>query len=130
MKKTFNTKNSWKFTQPFDSKHHSLVGFAALDLYKKEDLNTLAVRFINGYNPDRFDAMALRFFVQKNEPVIVLYSVDTYKLEDDNYPPDKLPVKKFRIRIPFDQLIRKIKRFDFTLSNDSYDIGDMLILNK
>ena len=130
MKKTNATNNSWKLKQPFESKHHSLVGFAALDLYKKEDLNALAVRFIDGYNPDRFDAMALRFFVQKKDPEIILYSVDKFRLEQNNYPANKLPVKKFRIRIPFDQLVQSIKRLDFTLSNDNYDIADMLVMNK
>jgi len=129
MKKKLHQRNSWKLKQPFEEENHSLLGFAAMDLYKKEDLNSLATRFISGFNPDRFDAMAIRFFVQKNDPSIVIYAVDKLTLEKDNYPPNKLPVKKFKIRIGFEQLIRSIKRLDFTLSNDNYDIADMLVIN-
>ena len=74
--------------------------------------------------------MALRLFAQKQEPVIVLYAVDKYKMEDDNYPSNKLPVKKFRLRVPFRKFLQSIKRFDFTLGNESYDISDMLVMNK
>jgi hypothetical protein len=131
MKNTANaSRNSWKERQPFESGYHSLVGFAAMDFYQGEDLNSLAVRLIEGYNPDRFDAMALRVFVQERDPVILIYSVDKYRLEQNNYPEDKLPVKKFRIPATFDQLIRCIKRLDCTLSNDYYDIADMLVMNK
>ena len=132
MKKTSNNNNadSWKMRQPFESGYHSLLGFAGLDFYKEEDLNSLAVRLIDGYNPDRFDAMALRLFIQEKDPVIVIYSVDKFRLEQNNYPTDKLPVKKFRIPISFDQLIRSVKRLDFTLGNDNYDIADMLVINK
>jgi len=131
MKKTTNTSpDSWKTKQPFESGYHSMIGFAGLDFYKEQDLNTLAVRLIEGYNPDRFDAMALRLFVQEKDPVIVIYSVDKFRLEQNNYPPDKLPVKKFKIPISLDQLIRSVKRLDITLGNDNYDIGDMLVTNK
>jgi hypothetical protein len=130
MKKTLNSSSDlWKSRQPFES-GHSLLGFAALDFYKEEDLNSLAVRLIDGYNPDRFDAMALRVFFQEKEPVITLYAVDKFHLDKDNYPADKLPVKKFRIPISFDQFLRSIKRLDFTLGNDHYDIADMLVINK
>jgi hypothetical protein len=79
---------------------HSLVGKASMDLFRKEDLNELAMRLVDRYNPDRFDAMAIRIFAQKGEPVIVIYAVDTYKMEGGNYPQERLPVKKFKLRIP------------------------------
>ncbi len=61
---------------PFESKNHPLNGNAVIDLFNKEDLNSLAAKLIEGYDPDRFDATALRLFVQKSEPVITLYAVD------------------------------------------------------
>ena len=115
---------------PFETERHSLSGFAAMDFYRKEDLNSLASKLIPDYNPDRFDAMAIRLFIQKQEPSLVLYAVDKYKMEEDHYPKNKLPVKKFRIHVPFQKFLQSIKRFDFTLGNDAYDIRDMLVMNK
>jgi hypothetical protein len=115
---------------PFETRFHSLNGNAAMDLHRKEDLNGLAATLIHNYNPDRFDAVALRFFVQKNEPVITLYAVDKYKQENDNYPKDKLPVKKYKLKLSFAEFLKHIKRFDLTVSNDAYDIADILVMNK
>ena len=71
-----------KKNQPFETKAHSLTGKSALDLFRREDLNSLASRLISNYNPDRFDAAALRFFVQKGTPVITLFAVDKMKQEE------------------------------------------------
>ena len=56
--------------------------------------------------------------------------MDKGKQEQDNYPKDKLPVKKFKLRISPQELFKYIKRFDLTLTNDAYDIQDMLVMNK
>jgi hypothetical protein len=119
-----------KKSKPFETKFHSLSGNAAMDLHHKEDLNALAAKLIANYNPDRFDAVALRFFVQKNEPIVTLYAVDKYRQENDNYPKDKLPVKKYKLKLSFDEFLKHIKRFDLTVSNDAYDIADILVMNK
>jgi hypothetical protein len=119
-----------KKSKPFETNFHSLNGNAAMDLHRKEDFNALAVKLIEGYNPDRFDAVALRFFVQKDSPIVTLYAVDKYKQEDGKYPKDKLPVKKFKLKLSFDEFLRHIKRFDLTVSNDAYDIEDILVMNK
>jgi hypothetical protein len=119
-----------KKKQPFETEAHLLTGKSAMDLFRKEDLNSLAARLIQNYNPDRFDATALRLFVQKGEPIITLFAVDKLKQEGNSYPKNRLPVKKFKIRIPFNEFIRNFKRFDVTLTNDAYDIADMLVLNK
>jgi hypothetical protein len=119
-----------KKAKPFETKFHALTGNAAMDLHRKEDFNALAVKLIHGYNPDRFDAVALRFFIQKDSPVVTLYAVDKYKQEQDNYPSDKLPVKKYKLKLSFEEFLRHIKRFDVTVSNDAYDIGDILVMNK
>ena len=119
-----------KKKQPFETDAHLLTGKSAMDLYRKEDLNSLAVRLIPNYNPDRFDASALRLFVQKNVPVITLFAVDKQKQEENTYPSNKIPVKKFKIRMSFEDFMKHFKRFDVTLTNDAYDIGDMLVINK
>jgi hypothetical protein len=116
--------------QPFETDHHSLTGSAAVDLYGDGDFNELAMKLIDDYNPDNLDAVALRFFIQEDSPVITLYAVDKLKQEQNNYPKDRLPVKKFKIDISFADFLKHIKRFDFTVSNDSYDIKDILVTKK
>src|SRR5437868_6633672 len=98
--------------QPFETDHHSLTGNAAVDLYDNVELNELAMKLVNGYNPDILDAVALRFFIQEDSPVITLYAVDKLKQEQNNYPKDKLPVKKFKINISFADFLKHIKKFD------------------
>jgi len=119
-----------KKPQPFESRAHSVAGKAAMDFYRKEDLNSIATKLITNFNPDRFDATALRFYIQKDSPVLTLYAVDKGKQDEDNFPKDKLPMKKFKINISFEDFLKHIRRFDLTLTNDAYDIGDMLVINK
>jgi len=118
-----------KKKQPFEEAH-SATGRAAIDFFRKEDLNSFASKLIEGYNPDRFDAAALRLFVQKDSPVVTLYAVDKLKQDQGNYPHNKLPVKKFKIDISFEDFLKHIRSFDLTVTNDAYDIEDMLVMNK
>jgi hypothetical protein len=101
-----------------------------MDLFRRADLNSLVSNLVPNYNPDRYDAAAMRIFLQGHDPVVTVYAVDTLKQEQHNYPAEKLPVKKFKIKLPFVDFIRLFKRFDATLTNDAYDIGDMLVTNK
>jgi len=119
-----------KNKQPFETQEHSVSGKAAMDFFRKDDLNSLASKLIATYNPDRMDAVALRFFVQKDSPVITLYAVDKGKQEQDNYPHNKLPVKKYKIKISLDDFLKHIRRFDLTVTNDQYDLEDILVINK
>jgi|SRR6185436_1974431 len=118
-----------RYNQPFDTRHHDLSGYANIDLFDKDDFNNLAQKIAN-YNPDRFDPFALRIFVEKSKPVITLYAVDTYKQESSADPKDKLPVRKFKIKISWEEFIQKIKRMDCTVTNDAYDLKDISVINK
>jgi hypothetical protein len=115
--------------QPFDTRHHDLSGCANIDLFDKDDFNALAQR-IAKYNPDRFDPVALRIFIQKSKPVITLYALDTYKQETSSQPKDKLPVRKFKLRLSWDEFIGMVKRMDCTVTHGDYDINDILVINK
>jgi hypothetical protein len=115
---------------PFETDAHSLAGRAAMDLFPREDLNKVASKLVANYNPDRFDAIAIRVFLQRGEQIVTLYAVDKFKQEQDNYPKNKLPVRKFKLRISPGEFLRYVKRFDLTLTNDTYDIQDMLVMNK
>lgn len=116
--------------QPFETDAHDLSGMAAMDFFRKDDFNSLAFKLIEGYNPDRYDAAALRFYIQKGSPVITIYAVDKLKQEQNNYPPSKLPVKKFKLQLPLEEFLRHMKRFDFTMTNNAYDLQDILVQNK
>ena len=96
--------------QPFETEEHELTGKAAMDLFRKDDFNTLALKLVEGYNPDRFDAAAIRVFVQKGAPVVTLYAVDKFKQDQDDYPKNKLPVKKFKLKLSLEDFIRHFKR--------------------
>ena len=127
MKHSGNSRG--KIKQPFERSEHDLTGMASIDLYRKDDFNSFAARFAN-YNPNRFDPVALRVFVQKGKPLITLFALDTYKQEQSRYPVDKLPVKKFKLALGWDDFFKYIKRFDFTVSNEAFDLKNMLVTNK
>jgi hypothetical protein len=115
--------------QPFETDAHDLTGSAAVDFYDKDDFNTFAAQLAK-YNPNRFDPVALRVFVQKGAPIVTLYALDTQKQEQSDYPADKLPVKKFKLKISWAEFFKYVKRFDFTVSNQAFDLQDILVLNK
>ncbi|CAN5433247.1 hypothetical protein BH11BAC1_BH11BAC1_02910 [soil metagenome] len=74
--------------------------------------------------------MRLAVLCSEGNTVLALYAVDKMKQEDQNYPKNKLPVRKFKIRIALNKLMAHIKRFDVTLTNNGYNLEDMLVMNK
>ena len=119
-----------KRDMPFETEAHSLAGKAAMDFFPREDFNSLAAEIVPNYNPDRFDAVAIRLFLRRGQQIVTLYAVDKFKQEQNHYPKDKLPVKKFKLRISPQEFLRYVKQFDLTLTNDAYDIEDMLVINR
>jgi hypothetical protein len=113
--------------QPFDYEHHDLAGHASVDFPGRVSFQDFAVR-LTGYNPDRFSPVALRFFVQKGEPVITLYALDKSANGKENK--GKLPVKKFKSKVTLQDLLQLVKRFDFTVSDGEYDLSELLVKNK
>lgn len=123
------TGSNKKKVQPFETREHDLTGCASLDFHGKEDFNAIASQLAH-YNPNRFEPVALRIYVQNNQPLATIFAVDTFKQEQSNYPHNKIPVKKFRLTLSWDDLFKYIKRFDFTVSNGTFDIKDILVINK
>ena len=115
---------------PFETEAHSLAGRAAMDLFPGEDLNVLAANLVANYNPRRFDAVAIRLFLQRGEEIVTVYAVDKFKQDQNNYPKNRLPVRKFKLRISPREFLRYVKRFDLTLTNDAYDLQDILVMIK
>ena len=124
-----NSLSAKKNGIPFETREHDLTGFASVDFHSKSDFNSFASKLVE-YNPNRFEPVALRVFVQNGEPVITLYALDTFKQEQSDFPLDKLPVKKFKLKISWDEFFKYVKQFDFTVSNEAFDIKDILVVNK
>ena len=61
-----------KREMPFETEAHALAGKAAMDLYEGEDLNMVAAKLIPNYNPNRFDAAAIRIFQEHGEQIVTL----------------------------------------------------------
>jgi hypothetical protein len=116
--------------QPFETDGHDLTGRASLNFHEKENFDIFAAG-IAGYNPDRFTPVALKIFVERNEVIVTLYALDKSKQETaTNFPADKLPVKKFKLAMNWIHFLGHIKQFDLILSDGSYDLKDMLVINK
>ncbi len=93
-------------------------------------LNEYCARRIPGYDPDRFEPMALRFFYGK-ETAVTLYAVDKDRLEGTNYSKDKMPVKKFKLNADFlKDILPLVEECNFTLTTGNYPLMDMEVINK
>lgn len=114
-----------KSNQPFEKDQHDLTGHASLDFSGRDTFSTFSQR-LAGYSPERFAPVALRVFFQKGEPIVTLYAQDKMKKGERG----KIPVKKFKIRISFDEFIGMVKRFDFTVSDGKFNIRDIVVTNK
>lgn len=111
--------------QPFDYDHHDLAGHASVDFHGRMNFSSFAEK-ITGYNPQRFSPVAFRLFMQKGEPVLTLFALDNTKTKENG----KLPVKKFKLKMNFNELFSFIKKFDFTVSDGKFDINDIVVTNK
>lgn len=116
-------------TQPFETFEHDMTGYASLDLTSGDSFNLFLSRTAN-YDADRFDPVALKIFIEGRSPVVTLFAVDKSKQETNGYPKEKLPVKKFKMEISWPELFSFVKRFDLVVTTGSYDISDMLVINK
>ena len=108
--------------------HRGLSGALNVKLWNNQTLDEFCMHHIPDYDPDRFEAIAIRMYSGK-EVIITVYALDKSRQEGSNYNPDKLPVKKFKIDCTFD-LVGSFEEFNFTLSTGNYDIEDMEVINK
>ncbi|MES2559363.1 MAG: hypothetical protein V4590_06460 [Bacteroidota bacterium] len=115
--------------QPFEKREHGLTGYASLDFHLKEDFNVFAAN-ITEYNPDRFDPVALKIMASESTLIVTLFALDKSAREKSSYPDDKLPVKKFKMEMEYQQFMSLIKHFDLIVSNETYPIADIVVINK
>jgi hypothetical protein len=114
---------------PFAGEKHDLSGYAAINFNEENNFNSFASA-IPGFNPSRHKLVALRMFVQDGEPVFTVYATDLLSEGKSGIPKDKIPVKKFKIELSFEEFMKRIKSFDFTVTDGKVDITDIQVVNK
>ena len=107
-----------------------LKGNLTIELAQGKTLQEFCMNNFNNYNPDQYDAVAIRFYFGK-EILVTLYALDKVRQEGSTFDPDKLPVKKFKMnKLPTADDLLFIGELNFTVSNGNYPIQDMEIINK
>lgn len=113
---------------PFD--HHGISGGIHVTLSEGQTLDDLCTQYIDEYNPERFEAIAIRLFAGK-ETIVTIYALDKARQETSTTDLNKLPVKKFKLEhISVRELLQFFEEFNFTLSSGHYNLEDMEVINK
>lgn len=110
--------------------HHGITGGISVKLKKDTSLDDFCAKHLPTYDPDRFEAIAIRLFAG-SETIITVYALDKVRQERSNYNPDKIPVKKFKIHtLAPSSVLEFFEEYNFTLQVGNYEITDMEIINK
>jgi hypothetical protein len=113
---------------PFD--HHGISGGIHVTLRSGQNLDDLCMQYIDGYNPDRFEAVAVRLFAGR-ETIVTVYALDKTRQDNSSNPEAKLPVKKFKLEyLSVKELFDFFEEFNFTLSSGNYNLEDIEVINK
>ena len=113
---------------PFD--HHGISGGIHVTLAEGQTLDDLCAQYIDDYNPERFEAIAIRLFAGK-ETIVTVYALDKTRQENSTVDTAKLPIKKFKLEhVSVRELLQFFDDFNFTLSSGNYNLEDMEVTNK
>jgi hypothetical protein len=111
---------------PSETRYDDLIGVVSINLKEGEDLNLIASR-IAIYDPERFEAVALRVYIQQ-QPVVTLYAMDK-QMQDRTGEDGKLLVHKFKMEMSFEELFSIFRNFNFTVTTGQYNIEQMEVIN-
>jgi hypothetical protein len=111
---------------PSETRYDDLIGVVSINLQEGEDLNLLASR-IAIYDPTRFEAVALRVYIQ-NQPIVTLYAIDK-QMQQQKDEQEKLLVHKFKMEMTFEELFSKFRNFNFTVTTGQHNIEQMEVVN-
>ncbi len=107
-----------------------LGGVISVKFKNRNSFDEFCTKHIENYNPDRFEMFAVRFYYGK-EALITLFAIDKERQEGNNFSPDKIPVKKFKLDMQFTQdVLPFIEECNFTLSTGNYPLEDMEVINR
>jgi hypothetical protein len=104
-----------------------LMGVVSINLEEGQDFNALGAS-LTGYDPAHFEAVALRVFIE-NTPVVTVYAMDKARRQRPENA-DRMPVRKFKKEMSFDDLFFKLRQVNFTVSTGEQSIDDMEVVNK
>jgi len=106
-----------------------LKGILSVTIEPGKSLNDFCKRNFNNFDPERFEAVALRVFHGK-ETIATLYALDKSK-QNLNADDGKLRVKKFKsLELSLAEILPYIKEFNFTVTTGNYPVENMEVINK
>lgn len=111
---------------PSETRYDDLIGVVSINLKEGEDLNLIASKMAI-YDPARFEAVALRVYVQQ-QPVVTLYAIDK-QMQQHTDDQGKLLVHKFKMEMSFEELFSKFRNFNFTVTTGQHNIEQMEVIN-
>jgi hypothetical protein len=107
-----------------------LSGTMSIKLANRQTLDDFCAEYINDYNRNRFEAIAIRLLVGK-ETIITIYALDKLRQEGSTYNADKIPVKKFKLTdLSAGILFSYCSSLNLTLSTGNYNLEEMEVMNK
>jgi hypothetical protein len=113
--------------QPVETRFKDLSGHINVNLTDGTEFARV-ISDLTGFNPDRFDPIAVRFYYE-NAMQLTVYAVDRSKQETWNKT-DKLPVHKFKVEVDLARILPFIAQVNFTVSTGVYNLEDMEVINK
>lgn len=112
---------------PVETRYQDLSGNISVNLKESNGFTQLAAE-LAGFNPDRFEPIAARVFVE-NAVQVTIYAIDKHRQENAS-DTGKLPVHKFKIDSDLIKIMPMIQQINFTLTTGDYNLEDMEVINK
>jgi hypothetical protein len=107
-----------------------LKGEILVQLKKNESLNKFCSKYFTNFDPEQFDAVAIRVYY-KHDLQVTLYALDRVRHSRSNFDPEDVPVKKFKSTgLPLMEVFALIEEFNFTLTTGNYPVELMRVINK
>jgi len=113
-----------KILPPSETKHDDLVGVVSVKLNDTQDFNSLAAE-LAGYNVNRYEAVAVRVFIE-NKPIVTVYAKDKNSL--DFQANGKIHVRKFKMEMTLDDFFYKVRQINFTVTTGEFSIENMEVV--
>jgi TATA-box binding protein (TBP) (component of TFIID and TFIIIB) len=113
---------------PNEMRFNDMTGIVSINLKENENFNQFASQLAN-YNPDRFEAVALKFYVE-NKPVVTIYAYDKLWDETHSNLNNKMPVHKFKVELGLQEFFALFSKCNFIVTKGDFDIEDMEVINK
>ena len=115
------------YMPPVETNFADLSGNISVNLKDQSDFKQLTSA-LAGFNPERFEPIAIRVFIEK-EVQVTIYAIDKNR-QDNEHTTDKIPVHKFKLDSDFLKIMPMIQQINFTLTTGDHDLEKMEVINK